>query len=306
MGAALAVKPLVAAATLPVGWWLWSRRRLGHVAAAVGAAIVVWFAAALPWGLSRVWEQSVEYNRGAGPRFSKVSQLRKLFSTLSSRDLLVVGALVLALVTVIAAAGWLGRSVADRTAAASARRSDVVAIATWAGVTALVLVLEPALYRNHLATIVPPLAVLAAILVRTPRVLAVLLVLLIPFSVANLNDILWPTGYRGDAAELMRELKALPRDAWVISDEPGFVYRAGLRTPPLLNDPSIKRIDQKLLTTDMVADAAADPRVCAVVVWSPRFAQELPGLPDRLAAAGLERRSFGGDRTLWLRPDCDP
>jgi hypothetical protein len=167
-----------------------------------------------------------------------------------------------------------------------------------------VLVLEPALYRNHLATIVPPLAVLAAILVRTPRVLAVLLVLLIPWSVANLHDILWPTGYRGDAAELMRELEALPHDAWVISDEPGFVYRAGLRTPALLNDPSQKRIDQQLLTTDMVADAAADPRVCAVVVWSPRFARELPGLAERLAADGLEPRVFGGDRTLWLRPDC--
>ncbi len=104
----------------------------------------------------------------------------------------------------------------------------------------------------------------------------------------------------------MRELRALPSGAWVISDEPGFVYRAGMRTPPLLNDPSIKRIDQKLLTTDTVADAAADPRVCAVVVWSRRFARDLPGLADRLAAEGLEPRSFGGDRTLWLRPDCRP
>jgi hypothetical protein len=304
IGAALAVKPVVATAALPVGWWLWSRRRVDHLAAAVGAAVVVWFAAALPWGLSRVWEQSVDYHRGAGPRFSKVSQLRKLATNLSSRDLLVVGALVLALVTVAAAAGWFGRRIADRTAVGSAARGDVIVIAVWAAVTAFVLVLEPALYRNHLATIVPPLAVLAAILVRTPRVLAVLLVLLIPFSVANLNDILRPTGYRGDAAELMRELKALPRNAWVISDEPGFVYRAGLRTPPLLNDPSQKRIDQKLLTTDMVADAAADPRVCAVVVWSPRFARELPGLAERLAADGLEPRAFGGDRRLWLRPDC--
>jgi 4-amino-4-deoxy-L-arabinose transferase-like glycosyltransferase len=306
IGAALAVKPLVATAALPVGWWLWSRRRLDHLAAAVGAAVVVWFAAALPWGLSRVWEQSVDYNRGAGPRFSKISQLRKLATNLSSRDLLVVGALVLALLTVAAAAGWFGRRVADRTAAGLAARADVILIAVWAAVTALVLVLEPALYRNHLATVVPPLAVLAAILVRAPRVLAVVLVLLIPFSVANLNDILWPTGYRGAAAELMHELDALPRDAWVISDEPGFVYRAGLRTPPLLNDPSMKRIDQGSLTTDVVADAAADPRVCAVIAWSPRFGRELPGLADRLTAEGLEPRSFGNNRTLWLRPDCDP
>jgi hypothetical protein len=253
-----------------------------------------------------VWEQSVRYNSGAGPRYAKTSQLRKLTSTLSSRDLLVVAALVLALVTAAAAAGWFGRRVADRTAARAAPRRDVAAVAAWAAATALVLVLEPALYRNHLATIVPPLALLAAIAVRTPRVLAVLLVLLVPFSAAHLLDILWPTGYRGDAAALMRELKALPDDAWVISDEPGFVYRAGLRTPPMLNDPSAKRIAQGLITTDTVAEAAADPRVCAVIVWSPRFAQGLPGLPDRLAADGLEPRSFAGDRTLWLRPGCDP
>jgi len=307
MGAALAVKPLVATAALPVGWWLWSRRRLDHLGAAVGAAVVLWFAAALPWGLSRVWEQSVKYNGGAGPRFGKASQLRKLASTLGSRDLLVVGALALALVTVVAAAGWFGTRWRDRLAPGPAtHRADVAAIATWAALTALVLVLEPALYRNHLGTIVPPLAVLAAILVRTPRVLAVLLVLLVPWSAANLHDILWPTGYRGAAAEVMRELNALPRDAWVISDEPGFVYRAGLRTPPLLNDPSVKRIDQKLLTTDVVADAADDPRVCAVIAWSSRFGRDLPGLAARLRADGLEPRSFGGVRTLWLRPNCAP
>jgi hypothetical protein len=105
---------------------------------------------------------------------------------------------------------------------------------------------------------------------------------------------------------MMRELRALPRDAWAISDDSGYVYRAGLRTPPLLNDPSVKRIDQGLLTTDMVADAARDPRVCAVVVWSPRFAHDLPGLAGRLRADGLEKRSFHGDRALWLRPDCRP
>ena len=295
MGAALAVKPLIATAALPVGWWLWSRRRLDHGAAAVGAAIVVWFAAALPWGLSRVWDQSVKYNLGAGPRYAKLSQLRKLASTLSSRDLLLVGALVLALVTVVVAARTL-----------APRRADVVVVAIWASATAVALVLEPALYRNHLATIIPPLALLAAILVRTPRVLALLLVLLVPWSVANLHDILWPTGYRGAAAALMHTLNGLPHDAWVISDEPGFVYRAGLRTPPLLNDPSVKRIDQGLLTTDMVADAAADRRVCAVVVWSARFARDLPGLADRLRADGLVPQSFGGDRVLWLRPNCRP
>ena len=69
----------------------------------------------------------------------------------------------------------------------------------------------------------------------------------------------------------------------------------------------MKRIDQDLLTTDMVADAARDPAVCAVVVWSHRFGRDLPGLPDALRAAGLEvARTWPRDRALWLRPHCNP
>jgi hypothetical protein len=307
MGAAIAVKPLILPAAIPVGWWLWSRRRADHLGAAVGAALALWLVSALPWGLGNVWDQSVVYNGGAGPRYAKTAQLRKLSSTLASRDLLVVGALVLGLVTVIVVAISARRASGAAVRPSTVRRDDVAVITAWAIVTALVLVLEPALYRNHLATIVPPLALLAAMLVRTPRVLAVLLIVLIPFSVASLHDILRPTGYRGASAELMQALERLPRNAQVISDEPGFVYRANLRTPRLLNDPSVKRIDQHLLTTAMIARAARSPAVCAVVVWSARFGRDLPGLPDALRAAGLEiTQTWAGNRALWLRPNCRP
>jgi 4-amino-4-deoxy-L-arabinose transferase-like glycosyltransferase len=300
IGAALAVKPLILPAALPVGWWLWSRRRVDHLAGAAGAAVAVWFASALPWGLGLVWDQSVAYNSGAGPRYAKLSQLRKLSSTLGSRDLLVVGALLLALGTAIVFAGKR-----DGRGARTVRRDDIAVIAVWAGVTAIVLVLEPALYRNHLATIVPPLAILAAILVRTPRTLAVVLIVLLPWSVHNLRSVLTPTGYRGDAAAVMHTLRGFPAGSQVISDEPGFVYRAGLSTPKLMNDPSVKRIAQHLLTTSSVGHAAADPRVCAVVVWSARFGRDLPGLPAALRAAGLvEADRYGGDRVLWIRPTC--
>ena len=296
IGAALAVKPLVLPAALPVGWWLWSRRRVDHIAIAIGAAMVVGLASALPWGLGNVWRQSVAYNGGAGPRFSKLGQLRKLFSTLGSRDLLVLGALVIALITVFVAS--------RRT---NIRRPDVFVLAAWALVTALVLVLEPALYRNHLAAIVPLLALLAAVLVRAPRVMLVVLFVLVPFSAHNLHSILAPAGYRGDDAALMQQLRALPPDAQVISDDPGFVYRAGLWTPKLMNDTSEKRIDQHLLTTASVARAAADTRVCAVVVWTPRFGRELPGLPAALHRAGLvPADSYRHGRRLWLRSTCRP
>ena len=308
MGAALAVKPLVLPAALPVGWWLWSRRRVDHLASAVGAAIALWLAAALPWGLGNVWRQSVTYNTGAGPHYAKLGQLRKLLSTLGSRDVLVVAALLLALITALFTAFTASRNPPEPTEPSVTNqraRADVTVIALWAGVTALALVLEPALYRNHLAAIVPPLALLAAILTRSTRVLAVVLILLVPWSVNNLHSILAPSGYRGDAAAVMFSLRALPSDAQVISDEPGFVYRAGLRTPKLLNDPSVKRIDQHLITTASVGRAAGDPRVCAVVVWSSRFGRRLPGLPAALRRAGLVKAdTYAGMRALWIRPSA--
>jgi hypothetical protein len=294
IGAALAVKPLVLPVAIPVGWWMWSRRRVDHVAIAVGAATVVWFASALPWGLANVWDQSIAYNGGAGPRYAKLSQLRKLFSTLGSRDLLVVAAVVFAVVTLFVVARE------SRVA-----RADGLVLVAWAVVTALVLVLEPALYRNHLAAIVPPLALVAAVLVRSPRVLLVLLVLLAPWAAHNLHSILVPSPYRGDDAALMIRLRSLPANAEVISDDPGFVYRAGLRTPKLMNDTSQKRIDQHMLTTASVAHAAADRHVCAVVVWTERFARELHGLPAALRNAGLVPADrYAHDRRLWIRSSC--
>jgi hypothetical protein len=295
-GAALAVKPLLIPAVLPVGWWLWSRRRVDHLALAGGAAVAVWFASALPWGLGNVWRQSVEYNRGAGPRYAKLSQLSKLSSTLGSRDLLVVTAFAFALISVLVVSRRLD---VDRT--------DLIVLVVWAGATALVLVLEPALYRNHLAAIVPPLALIAAVIVKSPRLFLVVLVLLVPWSAHNLQSILRPTGYRGDDAALMIRLKALPSDALVISDDPGFVFRAGLSTPKLMNDTSAKRIAQHLLTTESVARAAADTRVCAVVVWTSRFAHDLPGLPAALLRAGMVPADrYPHDRRLWLRSQCGP
>jgi hypothetical protein len=74
-----------------------------------------------------------------------------------------------------------------------------------------------------------------------------------------------------------------------------------------MNDASVKRIDQHLLTTAMIERAAADKRVCAVVVWSTRFGRDLPGLPAALRRDGLEiAHTYGGLRALWLRPNCNP
>ncbi|MGH8975771.1 MAG: hypothetical protein ACRD0C_21505, partial [Acidimicrobiia bacterium] len=54
MGAALSVKSLLVAAAVPVGLVLWRRPR--HLVAAVGVAVAVALASALPWGLAAVWD----------------------------------------------------------------------------------------------------------------------------------------------------------------------------------------------------------------------------------------------------------
>jgi hypothetical protein len=90
----------------------------------------------------------------------------------------------------------------------------------------------------------------------------------------------------------------------VISDDPGVVWRAGRRTPDDLVDASILRIESGRLTADSLARAAADRRVCAVLIWSHRFADLAP-LPDLLQRAGFAAGpGYGGVKTMWRRPGC--
>lgn len=290
-GGALAVKPLVVTAAIPIGTWLWAHRRQVHVAAAGAAATAVWFAAALPWGLGRVWRQSVTYHTGAGPEFDKWFQLRKLFSLLGERDAVLVVAVVLGLV---AAARGVG--------AAHSRRGDAVVLGVWCAVVAVVLVAEKALFANHLATIVVPLVLVFAVRPPPLRWLAAALVVVVPWNLFWIRDMLRPGVYRGAEAALVHDLRALPRGARVIADDPAFVWHAGLATPRLMNDVSKKRIDQGLLTTGDVVAAARAPGTCAVVVWTFRFGSLLPGLRAGLAGAGYRlAREYAPHRELWQR-----
>ena len=130
----------------------------------------------------------------------------------ASRDLLVVGALVLALGAAIVRRGRGPARARRRRAPRRVRRADVAVIAVWAVVTALVLVLEPALYRNHLADDRPAARACSRRSSCARRACSrSLLIILIPWSVANLHDILWPTGYRGASAQLMQHAAAHSR-----------------------------------------------------------------------------------------------
>ncbi len=290
-GAALAVKPLVFPALIPIGWLLWSRRRAEPLVLVGATAVVVWFATALPWGLHRVWRQSVTYHTGKGPEYSKPFQLGKLTSTLGSRDAVLVGAVVLGIVAAVMARRHM--------------RADTTVIAIWTIVVATVLVFEKAMFANHLATIVIPLALLFAVQPPPLRWLAVALVALVPWTVANIYDMFQFRSFHGDEAALVRDLQRLPHGAQAMADDPSFVWRAGLSTPRMMNDISKMRFDQGLLTTSDIVNAARDTDTCAVAIWTFRFGSLAAGLRDALRGAGYTlAHAYSPGHELWLKTPC--
>jgi 4-amino-4-deoxy-L-arabinose transferase-like glycosyltransferase len=297
MGAALTVKVIVVPVALAVGWWLWTHRRPRDFGVAVGSAIALGFVLTIPWGFGPVWDQSVAYHRESRYLYGPVEQTEKLVTTLLSRDLPLIAALLLGCVAA-AIAGKAQRRPLD---------ADTVAVLAWLGAGTLLLVFEPAMFRNHIASLIAPLALLVAMRPPPLRWALVAAIVAVPYWAVQMDDVLWPRDYSGAEAELVQELRDLPSGALVITDEPGFAYRAGRHMPPMLNDASIKRIEEGMITTDVVAEAAARSDTCAVAIWSNRYGRELPELTDRLAELGYEEaRTWGGVRSLWLKPGCDP
>jgi 4-amino-4-deoxy-L-arabinose transferase-like glycosyltransferase len=293
IGAALLVKVLVIPVVLPVGWWLWSHRRVRDLALAVGTSVALGVVATVPWGFGNVYDQSVKYHQASRALYGPVDQAWKLLTTLLSRDLPLLVAVTLGVVAAVAAHG---------------RRidSDTVAVLVWLGAGTVFLIVEPAMFRNHIASLIPPLGLFVAMRPPPWRWALVAAIFVVPWWAVHLDDVLILRDYRGDEAALVEQLRALPDGAVVITDEPGFAYRTGHHLPPLLNDASIKRIEEGMITTEVVAQAAARSDVCAVAIWSNRYGRELPGLDDALTEAGFEEaESYGGVRSLWLKPDCD-
>lgn len=282
-GAAVATKPIVIAALAPTIWWLAERRRVPDLLAAILAVPLTWIAAALPWGLGRVWDQSIVYHRRAGPAYGVVTQLAKLAQTVTTRD-----AILLAAVT-------LGLCALTR----SAIQPDTIVLGSWAVIAATVLVFEKAMFANHVATLIIPLALLAALHPPPVRAFIVALVVLAPWQLANQRDILWPQRLTGVDAEVVADLRTLPPGSVVVADDPGLVWRAGLSTPPLMSDTTDMRVFQGSLTTpDIIATDA-----CAVVITPAGFGTLLPDLRDALRTEHFTlQRAYGADREFWRKP----
>ena len=294
LGGALSVKSLLVGAAVPVVMALWPRRRDLALAAVTAAAILV--ATALPWGIGAVWDQAYRYHLEAAGSRTPLSNATKVASTLAGRDL----PLLVALGAAGAAVGVRRRRFA----------SPVRLVAAWLAATAAVLILEHPLWRNHVAHVVPAAALLAAAGLDRLRwsrsavaVLAVVAAAVVPYHLVHTGKVLWPDAPSGASAAASHDLAALPAGAWAISDEPGLVWRAGRRTPGDLVDTSVLRLDSGRITAASLARAAADPRVCALLVWSSSRFGSLTELPGRLDGYQVAAR-YGGPRVLYVKRPC--
>jgi 4-amino-4-deoxy-L-arabinose transferase-like glycosyltransferase len=282
-------------AMLPTVVVLARRRRVLVVAAVVAA--VLGAAVTLPFGPGDVWDQAVRYQLDSEREQSVGANAWKVVTTLAGRDLVVLVLGALALVAhrrerpgppddhlVVRAAGW------------------------WALAVVVFLVVQPALWRNHVAHVIPALALLVGLRPPPLRWLAVGLVVAVPVQLVQSAGILAPPAYGGPTRAAYDAIRALPDGAQVLADEVGIVWRSGRRAPDDFVDASIKQLQQGRITSARIAEAASRPEVCGVLVWSARHWGSLPDLPSALARAGYEpvERFFGQDgaRVLYARAAC--
>ena len=309
-GAAVSIKALSVPAVVIAGLIVllshWPRRTgIRDAAVSTGIALAVYVVTALPFGISDVWAQSYTYHQDARRAETHTGALRKIFDTLWDRDKLLVVALALALVAFVV------RLLARRRAGAPGDRALTIVVCglvLWTALVLALLVWEPAMWRAHIAHVVPPLALLAALKPPSWKVLAVAGVITVPFAIASNTSILWPDGYTGQQAALVRHLERFPSEAVFISDDPGLIWSSDHDTPGDFADTSYQRLDDRSITQASLVKAASADDVCGVIVTSPAHFGRLGGLPDALAAHDYHPVQFGPKITFYKRDTsfCTP
>jgi len=282
VSATISVKALLAPVVVPVALVLLARRRLLPIlvgaATTLGSHLLLW----LPWGPSTVWDQSYSYHLEVATEHSPGANLLKVVSTMGDRDVVVVAAVLLMVGALV-----LHRRVAPAAGEPRLPAPDTLLLG-WLAATVLVLLTESPLWRPHISQLIPALALLAARHRPPLPALALTAVLVVPYHVAHVWEVLHPTAYSVRSDQTLAILRAMPAGALAMSDDPGIVWRAGRLTPPDLVDASILRIESGDLTSASIARAAANPGVCAVVVRSSVRWGSFEDLPGRLAAEGFE------------------
>ncbi len=295
-GAALATKPLVFPAVVPIAWWLRPRRRPVDTVLAAVSAVCFWFVTAVPWGLGRVWSQSIRFHLDKQSQSPPLTQLGKLLTTLFQRDLVLLALFALTCLALVVCRPRIVRE----------RVNDARLMGAWAALTALLLVFEKLLLVSHVATIVAPLALLVALRPAPRPWLVAAICVTVPIQAYQCSDIIWPRAYPAAERTVVAQLRGLPRGARVIGDITGIGWQAGRTSPPLLNDNSAARISTGRETLGDVLAGAGRDDTCAVVIWSFRY-DGMTGLRDGLARLGYTKTFDAAlDHQLWVKTACDP
>lgn len=301
IGATISVKALLAPVIIPVALVLLAGRRLVPIVAGAATAIVFHLLLWVPWGPSKVWEQSYEYHLEVAGERTPLANLGKVLATMGDRDSLVVAAVVLMVGAVL-----LHRRAIVPAAEARLTSPDTL-LAAWLAGTAVVLLTEHPLWRPHVSQLIPPLALLAARHRPPAKILAIVAVVVTPYHLVHAWPLLSPTPFTGSAEASVSILRRLAPGALAISDDPGIVWRSGRLTPPDLVDASILRIETGQLTGASVAEVAKQSEVCAVAVRSGVRWGSFEDLPGRLADAGYEIVVADPQgRRLYLKTACAP
>jgi 4-amino-4-deoxy-L-arabinose transferase-like glycosyltransferase len=332
-GCAFSVKNLLVTPALIVVWLLvLSRKRILDALLVPFGALAVLVALSAPWGFRDVYSNSIAYHLHKTGEGNRGGNLSKLVTTYFRWSTVLVALGAVSLVARLfrrspvddrgrpVPAGGDGRPFA---AAGSPEPAPADGgrwerwfggsrfLWWWAALVLVVLMAQDPMFRNHLAALVAPFALLVARYRPSWRTVAIVVVVTIPFQAYQLRELLTPEDYKGDAAIVVDALQQLPDGAWALSDEPGFIWRAGKATDPFWVDPSVLRIESDIedinITEAKLLAAAANPRQCAVVVWAPVRFGRFETLPQGLERLGYRQvADFGDRRGLWLRERCAP
>jgi hypothetical protein len=288
-GAALAVKLIVAPVAIPLTILMLWTRRVRDLALAGAVALALPVVLAVPWGAREVWEQSVVFHADADRERDYAFNWEALRLTLWYRDRLVLALVALSLIVVIVLLVRRRPLFAPDRPGTPPKGVLAVAYLGWIAVLFAVLMLEAWQFSNHMAHLVPPLALLAALWPAPAFAVAVAALLILPGEYQYLRPMVWPDTYGEQRTAAMAALGGLPDNAWVVTDAPELVWRSGHVIPPSVVDPAYKRIASGDFTVDTVLDATDDPRVCAALIWKTKYGYFLRGLRQELEAAGFEQ-----------------
>lgn len=299
IGAGMAIKSaFLLPAALAVAWHYGRRQEWPQLAAAAGAAALLGFVVALPWGLDNVWDQFVAFQIDAPRDREWLPNIANSAARLWRQD---------AIFLAVAAVGLIGLVIRlVRRQWPPGDRAAQAVVLVWLAATVVLLVfgteLDRGSYRFLIFLIAPAMAVFAIVQPPVPltAVGLVAAVALVPIHLQGADRFMETQRLTDIHRDVVTRLDALPPDCLVVTDDPGLAWVAGRYPPPNLVDPSWARIRSGYIEGDDVRAGAARDDVCAVLFYTARFDFLDPTLSRTLPGYELDM-DWGEGRRLYLK-----